>query len=552
MNDSQLLSSPHRRPSKPVAQSRALWSGLLVLPLVLLALRNRFIQDDAFISFRYADNLIRHRILSWNSSDVVKIEGYTNFSWTMLIALFMRLGLEPVRVSMALGIACGVGTLLVVRALAELVTNDFRYSLLAPLLLGTNYTFSCYMTGGLETQLQTFLLSLVAYSCLRSPEDADPPRRHDLNAGIFSALATLTRLDSLLAIATIVLATYVTRYRRSGRLRCVLAGAGWFSAPMLLLIVPWFYWKHGYYGYWLPNSFYLKGHEFKLEVWLSGLVFLLSFVSSYQLFVPFALLIILRQQLATNRLVSTLLLVCGAWCLYIVEIGGDFMEYRFMVPILPYLMICFVWGIQAQSVAIVRWLSIVSILLGSFSHQLLFKPFISVDTVTHLDAFVNDPENNWRGIGLKLHQLFPDPEEGITIAVTAAGAVPYYSRLRTIDMLGVNDRWIALNGLPRNGFRPGHSKFGTLRYYLDQRVNLVFGHPQVRPDGSTKNRTTFSAAEFQNFSLEELTRDAVPPGARVLKIPIDADHSVFAWYLTQSPAIDALIQASKARSFELD
>ena len=34
------------------------------------------------------------------------------------------------------------------------------------------------------------------------------------------------------------------------------------------------------------------------------------------------------------------------------------------------------------------------------------------------------------------------------IATTASGAIPYYSRLRTIDMLGLNDPWIARHGDP--------------------------------------------------------------------------------------------------------
>src|SRR5262249_35012416 len=49
------------------------------------------------------------------------------------------------------------------------------------------------------------------------------------------------------------------------------------------------------------------------------------------------------------------------------------------------------------------------------------------------------------------------PEAGI--AVNAAGAIPYFSRLPTIDMLGLNDARIAHSDMPRMGEgRPGHEK----------------------------------------------------------------------------------------------
>src|SRR6266850_6494270 len=70
--------------------------------LVLLAWSNRFIQDDAFISFRYADNFVHGRGLVWNEAE--RVEGYTNFLWTMLIGVPLYFNLDPVRFSYALGL----------------------------------------------------------------------------------------------------------------------------------------------------------------------------------------------------------------------------------------------------------------------------------------------------------------------------------------------------------------------------------------------------------------------------------------------------------------
>ncbi len=48
-----------------------------MLLLTVLAWSNRFIQDDAFISFRYAENLVQGKGLVYNEGE--RVEGYTNF-----------------------------------------------------------------------------------------------------------------------------------------------------------------------------------------------------------------------------------------------------------------------------------------------------------------------------------------------------------------------------------------------------------------------------------------------------------------------------------------
>jgi hypothetical protein len=59
------------------------------------------------------------------------------------------------------------------------------------------------------------------------------------------------------------------------------------------------------------------------------------------------------------------------------------------------------------------------------------------------------------------------------IAVDPAGAVPYWSRLPAIDMLGLNDRWLAHHPPPGFGSgRLGH-ELGDGRYVLSRRPDLV-------------------------------------------------------------------------------
>ena len=53
-----------------------------------------------------------------------------------------------------------------------------------------------------------------------------------------------------------------------------------------------------------------------------------------------------------------------------------------------------------------------------------------------------------------------------------AGAIPYYSRLPSIDMWGLTDPHIAR--VPRTGFAPGHDRI-DLQYVLEREPQLIIG-----------------------------------------------------------------------------
>src|SRR5262247_1530018 len=85
--------------------------------LVAHSLLFNFVTDDAFISFVYSRNLAEHGQLVFNLGD--RVEGYTNFLWTVVLGLLMKLGIQPDVASRVLGTACGVATLYVVMRLGE-------------------------------------------------------------------------------------------------------------------------------------------------------------------------------------------------------------------------------------------------------------------------------------------------------------------------------------------------------------------------------------------------------------------------------------------------
>src|SRR5215470_11017862 len=52
----------------------------------------RWVQDDAYVSYRYARNLVRGHGLVYNVG--TPVEGYTNFLWTVLAAVPLAAGAD--------------------------------------------------------------------------------------------------------------------------------------------------------------------------------------------------------------------------------------------------------------------------------------------------------------------------------------------------------------------------------------------------------------------------------------------------------------------------
>src|SRR2546428_13321921 len=95
---------------------RALYSAHLVMTALAIAvgvgyaLRLWWTSDDAYISFRYARNLVQGLGLVYNAGE--RVEGYSNFLWTLWCALGIKLGCAPEAWANVSGIACYAATLL--------------------------------------------------------------------------------------------------------------------------------------------------------------------------------------------------------------------------------------------------------------------------------------------------------------------------------------------------------------------------------------------------------------------------------------------------------
>ena len=507
------------------------WLIGLCAALGLVAWNNRFVQDDAYIVFRYADHLARGEGLVWNAGE--RVEGYSSFLYTVLLAGTRRLGLEPITTSHALGLAAFLGSLLATFHAARLTFASTAAGLLTMALLGANYTFSIFATGGLETSLHAFLVC-AGLALLAEGQTRGWSTPLSWLMSVVIGLLMLTRPDSAIPCAIFV-GIALWRLRAPGAWRPYSQ----LLAPAAVMMVLWLTWKLVYYGELLPNTYHVKvASSTSLRY---GLRYLYLFFASYWLF-PFALLAValLARLLRERRdaLVAALLLT-ALWVLYVARVGGDFMEFRFMVPLLPALMLLIVATIRAVSATpMVRAGLVAIVLAGSANHAVGYglapggpRPESRGDLHAHLTS----PEQNWVGIGRALRQAAGD-DRTLTIAVAPAGAIPYHSELRSIDMLGLSDRWVARNG-DILGSWPGHQRVAPYSYLERRGVHLIIGHPVLR-SASQPRPNLYPYQYFRALALPTSRSEAVPAAARVVEMPVANGRYLPMLYVRPHPVVE--------------
>lgn len=228
------------------------------------------------------------------------------------------------------------------------------------------------------------------------------------------------------------------------------------------------------------------------------------------------------------------------WCLYIVKVGGDFMEFRLLVPILPLLFVLVTALILCLGNLKVEIALVLMLLIGSYYHAVSFHGKDGLESISGLNYHVDGKTENWAKVGLTLREVFSDRSQPVLIATTACGAIPYYSQLPTVDILGLNDKWISKNGIVI-GTRPGHRVSANLEYLAARGVNLVIGHPQIERSSITP-KSYYAIRDLGRFWLVDIKADLIPHTAKVLEIPLDSEFRITVLYLTPNDQIDKVIR----------
>jgi arabinofuranosyltransferase len=464
-----------------------------------------FVTDDAFISFVYSRNFAEHGELAFNLGDPV--EGYTNFLWTVLLGVGMFLGLPPEPTSLVLGNAFAIGTLYVSFRVVELVTRrGSPWAYLPPALLALSSGFACWASGGLETQLFTFLVTAAIYCYVRGDaRDPDGTPNADGRwlgrAGWLLALAAMTRPEGLIVAAVIGvhrIGFAVLRDRRAPFSPHELRAA----ASFLVLWAPWFAWRWWYYGYPFPNTYYVKAagaavKDYDSAMLANGLHYVWVWLTQVNVVWVSPLIAIglawARPRTPRFYLGSLLLPLAGIYVVYTITVGGDFMGlHRFVMPLFVIAAIGLALGLEKLASLIehaaarrIAGPAVAAILVGLFAWDQLgltrasmrfgnWKDDNGIDTPAFLWVYTHDRAV----IGKRMAGCFTDEDFSI---FGGAGAQPYYADMRGIDVFGLVSTRIA-HEVPRTRKRAGHNKWGPDALLAEHGPDFVFSCYSIHRD----------------------------------------------------------------------
>jgi len=465
--------------------------------------------DDAFISFRYAQHLAEGFGLVWNI-DQPPTEGFSNLLLVLALALPIGLGIDPLMAARALSLAALTAIAVTLYHVARRHYGANRSAALMPvaILLVTPAALSLALIG-METTLYSFALLVTVVSGVRLI------RRSTLtNAVSFSLVAfagILLRPDAALAQVIVLLVGFAIFAKR----RLLWMGGLWSLLATALLVIPYGIWKYIYFGDILPNPYYIKSGS--LTISSLGVASVEGFLSTYLVVLLFALVGALmtisgrrapREPADTSQSpppVDLYLkiggLLVGAYLLYFATTDTLMdIEGRFLFPLVP---IVTLLGIPTYSalrglmaarplslaMASVATVGVILLLIAGFTTSGIRQELRGErwSALTDVFAVPRDVNAHW-GLAEQLRR-YPDIEQ-VYIAYGDAGILPYVTRAKVLDPVGLNDSYIART-----------KDTGALTdYFFEQRPDLV-----ILPSDHDGGWITYGhgpLGDYQSWSLD--------------------------------------------------
>jgi len=270
------------QPVLPIKAERLLLITLLLLALIARLLPGPRTVDDAYITFRYARNLVEGRGFVYNPEE--RVLGTTTPLYTLVLAaLAAGTGVRDFPLlAMAVNAFAGALAVLVLHQLARRFFAPRPVAPAAALLWAVAPFSVTFAIGGMETDLTIALIlgTFLAHLAGRARWMA-----------LLAALAFLARPDTAIATAPLFLDLWLARRRPPWREAGILAAA----------LAPWLLFATFYFGSPLPASITAKSVTYRLP--------------------PAASLISLLQRYATPFFESQVLPPTGVLAIFAVYVG---------------------------------------------------------------------------------------------------------------------------------------------------------------------------------------------------------------------------------------
>ncbi|MCX8092966.1 MAG: hypothetical protein N3E50_02215, partial [Candidatus Goldbacteria bacterium] len=210
---------------------------LFFIYYMLLIFRTAWISDDAYITFRVADNFINGYGLRWNTEERVQV--FTNTLFLFVFIPFYFIFRDAYFVGLLLNFIFSISTIILLKKLSD--SKEKFLLILSGLCFSKAYID--FSTSGLENPLTFFLIVLFLYVSIKI---TDLNKKWFYLSLIFSGLF-LNRPDAVLIVIPAIL---FMLYKEKPPYKFIFYG-----------LIPLFLWEvfsFIYYGFPLPNTFYAK------------------------------------------------------------------------------------------------------------------------------------------------------------------------------------------------------------------------------------------------------------------------------------------------------
>ncbi|HNJ05104.1 MAG TPA: hypothetical protein PLB73_12665, partial [Leptospiraceae bacterium] len=437
------------------------------------AWRIRWIADDAYISFRYILSFISGKGLTFNEGE--RVEGYTNFLWTVLLIPFRALGLDLEVVSLVLG-CFFFGMLLCAFAFCVRKALSIEFAAVALLALCAHRHLQIFATSGLETMLFTFLATTgVLLLALKHKAAAteEPERRLAIIAFFSLALATLTRPDGAIIYAVCAGYLFVFEWRQNGPVSAARESVRNHLLSVGILF-PVLVAKSLYYGSIVPNTFYAKSasHPYLFQ----GIRYAALYFESYW---PLGIALILATVFwRILPLIRLPVLVVVAYLSFVVFVGGDFMFARFLIPITPLLFYCSVVLLSKIASSRARAVAFAAFVIAIVFRLDPFGGSLSRDGITEENRlYSRSARALLRETALSLRPALIRANPRIAFVGAQAAFAYYWYPLFAIESeTGLTDKTIASQSIEQRG-KVGHEKNADPEYLRSRHVHIWMRPP---------------------------------------------------------------------------
>lgn len=507
-----------------VAKKRLFLIIFLILGFFGVLIRNSWISDDAYITFRTVDNFLNGYGLRWNILE--RVQTYTHPLWMFLVVIVEFFTRDIFFTSHFLSILVSV---LTVSIFAFILAPSLSGALIGLVALTLSNAFMEYSSSGLENPLTHLLIVLFMWVYTKRSGNKL------FYLSLLASLAMLNRMDTILLFAPFLAVSFMEK-------------PSWKKFQTILLgFVPFFVWECFslvYYGFLFPNTAYAKlatgiwgldlarqgmhyfSASFQKDPLTLSLIFGTLFISVYlrkRYFLPFVIGLVL-------------------YMMYIIKIGGCFMNGRFFSA--PFLMatIAFVSLIDRYLRSKKIFWSVLSIILllgfssrtnpilktknygigKKYSKRAINNHGIADEQMFYFQSTgllcrkkdgtppykLNFIKRDLKQVGLDLKKQAPSLSLQMVIGVTG-----YFSGPEThiIDILALSDPLLARRPIKdRNNWRIGHFKRAIPDGYLesiqtgrnmikDKKTAVLYKKIKIVTQGSLFSFERIKAILYLNF-----------------------------------------------------